>query len=67
MTGLRVVLFQRLQGVVLGLRPAGTRTRVVVERHGDLAEGLTVDFHHGLAELAEVIGELELGRADLIG
>ena len=29
-TGLRVVLFQRLQGVVLGLRPAGTRTRVVV-------------------------------------
>ena len=38
-----------------------------MQGHGHLAESLAVDFHHGLAELAELVGELEFGRADLVG
>src|SRR4029077_14094449 len=61
MTRLALVpLFQRLQRVVFSLRPAGARTGVHMERNGCLAECLAVDFHHGLAELAELVGELEL-------
>ena len=67
MTGSCAGLLQRLQRVILGLRPAGTGARVVVERDGNFAEGLTIDFDDRLAELAELVGELELRGADLVG
>src|SRR5262249_27172255 len=67
MTRYWINLLQRLQCVVFGLRPAGAGARVVVKRYGNFAEGLAVDFDNRLAELAELVGELELGRADLVG
>ena len=60
-------LFQSLQRVVFGLRPAGTRAGVVMQRQRRLAESFAVDFYHGLAELTEFVGELQLGSTNLVG
>src|SRR6266704_1527326 len=46
-------LLQRLQFVVLGLRPAGARGSIIVQRDRRLAEGLAIGLDHGLAELLE--------------
>src|SRR3954462_7059217 len=46
-------LLQRLQLVILRLRPAGTGSRIVMQRDRRLAEGLAIRLDHGLSELRE--------------
>src|SRR5262245_12253453 len=67
MTRQVISLLQRLQRIVFRLRPSGACARIVVQRQRGLAECLAVDLDDGLAELAEFVGELELGGANLVG
>src|SRR6185369_17313031 len=57
-------LFNRLQRVVFRLAPAATA--VIVQRQRRGAEGGAIHLDDVLAELAELVGELLLGGADLV-